>query len=85
MSALITFIDDENFWKKQTNEPLLTIPTNKQECKPLFETLEYNLSPENLHCDGEISNVEANQKYNFLMKVWNILEHIQHERRVVNV
>jgi len=39
-----------------------------------FEDLLYKLSPENLHCDGEISNSEAQRKYVKLMKAWKRLE-----------
>ena len=39
-----------------------------------FSELSSSLSPENLHCDGEISNAEANRKYNRLMKEWHKLE-----------
>lgn len=39
-----------------------------------FFALSCALSPENLHCDGEISVAEANRKYNRLMKDWRALE-----------
>lgn len=34
------------------------------------------LSPENLHCDGEISKAEANRKYAKLMREWRAGERI---------
>jgi hypothetical protein len=39
-----------------------------------FMRLTNELSPENLHCDGEISRAEANRKYKRLMKEWHALE-----------
>ena len=39
-----------------------------------FSELSDRLSPENLHCDGEISNTEAQRKYVKLMKAWKRLE-----------
>jgi len=39
-----------------------------------FLDLACRLSPENLHCDGEISNAEANRKYRKLMRQWRALE-----------
>ena len=39
-----------------------------------FMDLVNQLSPENLHCDGEISRAEANRKYKRLMKEWHALE-----------
>ena len=35
-----------------------------------FMELSNQLSPENLHCDGEISPEEANEKYIRLMRLW---------------
>ena len=39
-----------------------------------FSVLACKLSPENLHCDGEISSREADRKYKKLIKEWNALE-----------
>lgn len=39
-----------------------------------FFSLSCQLSPENLHCDGEISPAEAQRKYVRLMKQWRALE-----------
>lgn len=39
-----------------------------------FLDLSCALSPENLHCDGEISIAEANRKYRRLMTEWKALE-----------
>ena len=85
MVALARFIRDENRWNKLFQKPMLTTPTNKEECQPLFQILECRLSPENLHCDGEISMSAARRKYKELMNVWDALENIQGEPRQVNV
>ena len=42
--------------------------------KSKFNYLACRLSPENLHCDGEISKAEAQRKYRILMKQWRELE-----------
>ena len=39
-----------------------------------FESLANQLSPENLHCDGEISRAEAGRRYKRIMKRWRELE-----------
>lgn len=39
-----------------------------------FLSLSCQLSPENLHCDGEISVAEANRKYRRLMTQWRQAE-----------
>ena len=45
-----------------------------EEIKNAFISLACALSPENLHCDGEISRSQAQRKYNALMKKWRALE-----------
>jgi DUF1680 family protein len=51
-----------------------------------FMRLCCELSPENLHCDGEISLAEANRKYVKLMREWRagerIVGHPVHEQDV---
>ena len=44
------------------------------ELLPRFLSLASQLSPENLHCDGEISRAAAHRKYVKLRKEWNRLE-----------
>jgi hypothetical protein len=39
-----------------------------------FRSLANQLSPENLHCDGEVSRAEANRRYRRIMKRWRALE-----------
>jgi hypothetical protein len=40
---------------------------NKQNAKFWMEKIENELSPENLHCDGEITRAQAMVKYRYLM------------------
>lgn len=46
------------------------------ELKKQFLNLVCQLSPENLHADGEISHTQAKKKYNSLMREWKRLEAI---------
>ena len=39
-----------------------------------FLNMSSQLSPENLHCDGEISNSEAGRRYRAIMSKWHKLE-----------
>jgi len=52
------------------------VPATKEECENVFQELEHSLSPENLHCDGEISQSEAMNKFHFYNKVWKQVEEI---------
>lgn len=42
--------------------------------KSKFDELASRLEPENLHCDGEISNAEADERYRQIMIEWHDLE-----------
>ena len=67
--TLKKFIDDNNRWIAIFNKTGMTFPLSQADADDLARTLDSKLSPENLHCDGEISAAEANRKYNFLSEV----------------
>ena len=52
------------------------LPTTPDECKPWFGALACDLSPENLHCDGEITVAAARKKAKEIHKAWKYLEGI---------
>lgn len=63
--ALQTIINDKNFWHRLQNTPELNIDTlTTAQADDLFETIDIGLSPENLHCDGEITRAQATKKFN---------------------
>lgn len=67
MKELKEFVDRENKWASIFgNKPLsLQSATDR---KKIASSIDCALSPENLHCDGEISAAEANRKFRFLTK-----------------
>ena len=72
---LESYIDQKiNFWKSYQGEDPMRLPLTDAEADSIVEHLECELSPENLHCDGEISRTEAQRKYNFFMRVHAELE-----------
>lgn len=83
MSALDKFIDHENLWCSIIKADPIIRPTTAEECESFFLKLENNLSPENLHCDGEITATQAGKKYNYFIKVWKELEGILGKRRLL--
>ena len=74
MRNLQKFIDDQNVWGSFFNTPEIKFPLSQTQVNDLAKSLDCKLSPENLHCDGEISVAEANRKYNFYAKVYRELE-----------
>jgi hypothetical protein len=67
--TLVKFIDDNNRWIALFNKTGMTFPLSQADADDLGRTLDSQLSPENLHCDGEISAREAQKKYDFLSLV----------------
>lgn len=63
---------------------ILKVPTNKAECEVWFNMLEGELSPENLHCDGEISSAQVARKLKEIKGLWKELEKIAKEKRTMN-
>lgn len=74
MQNLQNFIDDNNRWIAFFNTAPMTFPLSQTQVNDLARTLDSKLSPENLHCDGEISRAEAQRKYKFYAKVYKELE-----------
>ena len=74
MQNLNNFIQDNNRWIAFFNQAAMSFPLTQADVDSIAKTLDCNLSPENLHCDGEISNAEAQRKYRFLAQVCKELE-----------
>ena len=59
-----TFVEYLNNWFSMYDKKLIQYPVKTvRDAHEIFLELDHELSPENLHCDGEISLVEANKKY----------------------
>jgi hypothetical protein len=69
MQTLREFISDNNRWVAIFGKPEITFPLTQADVTDILRTLDSNLSPENLHCDGEISHSQAMQKYRFYKAV----------------
>ena len=66
MKELNEFVSRENKWANIFGN---TVEINSAKGrKDVANRIDSALSPENLHCDGEISAAEANRKFKFLTK-----------------
>lgn len=66
MKELNEFVARENKWAQIFGN---TVEINSAKGrKDVANRIDCALSPENLHCDGEISRAEANRKFKFLTK-----------------
>jgi len=74
MKHLQDYIDQKNTWGKFFNSPAINFPLTQAEVDDLASSLDSDLSPENLHCDGEITAAQAQKKYNYYGRVIKDLE-----------
>ena len=72
---LADYMEQRRSWMKMFDkETDLTFPLTQATVKHVVDLLNGDLSPENLHCDGEISNSEAMAKRRFFKLVAEELE-----------
>jgi hypothetical protein len=64
MKNLTAYIDQKNTWGGFFGTAPTSFPLTQKDVDELASALDCDLSPENLHCDGEISVAQANRKYN---------------------
>jgi len=61
---LAEIIDFQNIWRRAKDEPVMDIDNlSKEDADYLFDHIDCGLSPEHLHCDGEITHAQAMKKY----------------------
>ena len=68
-SDLQNYVDRMNKWSAIFSHPEVTFPLDASSAQAIGSKIDGELSPENLHCDGEISARDAQKKYNFLTTV----------------
>ena len=69
MKNLQAYIDQMNMWGSFFNSPQINFPLSQVQVNDIANKLDADLSPENLHCDGEISRTQAQNKYNYYGRV----------------
>ena len=75
MKNLQHYIDNRNQWNSFfPNSKQITLPLDQKTVNDLARSQDGDLSPENLHCDGEISQAEAQRKYDYYGRVIADLE-----------
>jgi hypothetical protein len=74
MKNLQAYIDQKNTWRGFFNTAPINFPLTQAEVNDLTNSLDSDLSPENLHCDGEITARQAQAKYKMYSRVVAELE-----------
>lgn len=74
MKFLHHYIEKKNAWRAIFDDAPIAMPLDDDGIEFLADSLGGELSPENLHCDGEISRAQAHEKYEYLTAVQADLE-----------
>ncbi len=67
ISTLQQYVDQKNQWAAIFGQKQLSL-LNAADRQAIADSLDANLSPENLTCDGELPRSEVQAKYNRLMR-----------------
>lgn len=67
MLAIERYVADKNNWARLLGSKELSL-LNKTDRQRIADSLDADLSPENLSCDGELPRAEVQRRYNFLTK-----------------
>jgi len=73
MKNLKAYVENKNQWNAIFGMAPMDINDGYDRLQ-IAKTLDGELSPENLHCDGEISQAEAHRKFNYYGRVIRELE-----------
>lgn len=68
-----SFLVNKLRWQRLYNKEA-QLPETESELLHSLMSLSYDLSPENLHCDGELTPAHAKEKYIEIMKTRRYLE-----------
>ena len=74
MKNLTAYVEQKNQWNAIFKSPAMTFPLGQTDANDLMNSIASELSPENLHCDGEASITHVRKKAKFLDCVQRELE-----------
>ena len=74
MKNLETYLEQKNRWNAIFGQAAMTFPLSQADANDLMNSIASELSPENLHCDGEASITHVRKKAKFLNTVQRELE-----------
>jgi hypothetical protein len=75
ISTLEQYVDQKNSWGAIFGRPALSL-LNAKDRQSIANSLDADLSPENLTCDGEVRGAQLQAKYRFLTRAAQELQSI---------
>lgn len=77
MKNLKIYVEQKNFWNQLMKRPLMNAENlTPAQVRDLMDSIECDLSPENLTCDGELRGAKLLEKQRRLLGAKNDLETI---------
>jgi hypothetical protein len=67
ISTLEQYVDQKNKWRGVFNQKPLSL-LNKQDRQAIANSIDSELSPENLTCDGELRGSQVQHKFRYLTR-----------------
>ena len=67
ISTLEQYVDQKNKWRGVFNQKPMSL-LNKQDRQAIANSIDSELSPENLTCDGELRGAQVQQKFRYLTR-----------------
>jgi len=67
ISNLEQYVEQKNKWRSIFNQKPLSL-LNKQDRQTIANSIDSELSPENLTCDGELRGAQVQQKFRYLTR-----------------
>lgn len=67
ISTLEQYVDQKNSWGKVFGNKALSL-LNAKDRQKIADSLDSDLSPENLSCDGEVRGAQLQAKYRYLTR-----------------
>ena len=84
LHTLEQYVAQYNSWNRIFDKSHVDININnitKDQAHSLVMRLDSEMSPENLHCDGELTPSQVQTKYDHLMGVWQDLRHLYYKKQ----
>ena len=83
LHTLEQYVAQYNSWNRIFDKSHVDININnitQAQAHSLIMKLDSEMSPENLHCDGELTHSQVQTKYDHLMGVWQDLRHLYYKK-----
>jgi len=69
MKALVNYVETQSRWDQIFGKPPMDFPLNEDQIRSIADSLDAQMSPENLTCDGELSGAQVRERARYYKRV----------------